>query len=218
MKPLNLPDIESRSWRSFQRTGLLDVYVGMLLLSLVTASLIRDLTGSSWLTLVTLIAMQGGAYVFYRWGRRSLIEPRLGAVRFGSLRRRSLQRLRIALIACAIVTAAVVALTATRNPGLRAFFDTLGIYGMPTAVAVIVGIPVAAIATVLEAPRLLLHGALIITSFFVRAGLEPVLSPALLSLTAQGTAAAASLAIGGTLLTRFLRNTKRLEPEEESHE
>ena len=217
MKPIDLQHIESRSWRSFQRTGLLDVYVGMLLLSLVTASLIRDLTGSSWLSLAALIALQGGGFGFYRWGRRALVEPRLGAVRFGASRRQSLERLRGALIVCTVVTAGIVVLTATRNPGLRVFFDTLGAYGMPTAVAIIVGVPVAAIAYVLETPRLLIHGALVIASFFVRAGLESVLCPAWLSLVSQGTAAVTSLAIGGCLLGRFLRTTKRIEFREESH-
>ena len=217
MKPLSLQQIESQSWLSFQRTGLLDLYVGILALSLVAASLVSHLAAPPWVALATLIVLQAGGLWFHSWGRRRIVEPRIGTVRFGTHRRQNLQRLRLALLVCSLVTVGIVILTALRSAALRAVFDALGAYSMPTLVALVVGIPTAAIAYVLEMPRLLLHGIAIAGSFFVRVALEPFLSPVLVDVAAHGTAAGAILIIGIVLFWRFLRNTPRISFQEDTH-
>lgn len=217
MKPLSLQQIESQSWLSFQRTGLLDLYVGILALSLVAASLVSHLAEPPWMALATLIVLQVGGLGFHRWGRRRIVEPRIGAVRFGAHRRRNLRRLRLALLACSLITVGIVILTALRSTALRSLFDALRAYGMPTLVALVVGIPTAAIAYVLEMPRLLLHGIVIAGSFFVRVALEPILPPVLVDVAAHGTAAGVILIIGIVLFLRFLRSTPRISFQEDDH-
>ena len=217
MKPLSLQQIESQSWLSFQRTGLLDLYVGILALSLVAASLVSHLAEPPWMSLATLIVVQTGGLWFHRWGRRRIVEPRIGTVRFGTHRRRNLQRLRLALLVCSLITVGIVLLTALKSAGIRNLFDAFGPYGMPALVALVVVVPTAAIAYVMEMPRLLLHGIFIAGSFFVRVALERILSPLLLDVVAHGTAAGVILIIGIVLFARFLRDTPRISFREDNH-
>lgn len=102
-----------------------------------------------------------------------------------------------------LITALLVVSTALgRSP--VSWFSALGIYALPTVIAFIIGLPFSAIAAVLESPRILLHGTLLIACPFALAATGHDVMAAIPGAIAFGVAGSISTGIGIASFVRFL--------------
>jgi hypothetical protein len=212
MRDLSLRTMEARSWKAWQQDGLFDMNFGILILAIGVSAFVEALGASPPLRLVTLIVLQFGGVLFYWLAKRRYASPRQGAVRFAPPRVRRTYTLRFALAACVLLLAGLVASTALGLSPLR-WFSQLGAYALPTAIALVVGLPLVAIATFLQFPRVLVHAALFIAAGFAltAAGhnfMSPI--PGGIAFAACGST---SIAIGAFYFVRFLRHVPRADQE-----
>lgn len=204
MKDLSLRTMEARSWKSRQQDGLFDMYFGILILAIGVSAAVEALGASAPLRLATLVVLQCGGVLFYWLAKRRFASPRQGAVRFAPPRVRRTHTLRFALAACVLLLAGLVASTALGRSPLQ-WFSQLGAYTLPTAIAVVVGLPLVAVATFLQFPRVLVHAALFIAAgFALTAAGHGYMSP-IPGAIAFGACGSTSFAIGAFYFVRFLR-------------
>lgn len=204
MRDLSLRAMEARSWKAWQQDGLFDMYFGILFLAIGVSALVEALGAPAPVRLATLVVLQFGGVLLFWLARRRYTTPRQGAVRFAPPRVRRTYTLRFALAACVLLLAGLVASTALGLSPLHCF-SQLGAYALPTAVAVVVGLPLVAIATFLQFPRVLVHAALFITAgFALTAAGHNFMSP-IPGAIAFGACGSTSFAIGTFYFVRFLR-------------
>jgi hypothetical protein len=204
MNELSLRTIESKTWKARQQDGLFDMYFGILFLAIGVSALVEALGAPAPVRLATLVVLQFGGVLFYWLAKRRYVSPRQGAVRFAPPRVRRTHTLAFALAACVLLLAGLVASTALGHSPLQ-WFSQLGAYTLPTAVAVVVGLPLVAIATFLQFPRVLVHAALFIAAgFALTAAGHDFMSP-IPGAIAFGACGTTSLAIGAFYFVRFLR-------------
>ncbi|MBU0595843.1 hypothetical protein KJ567_04070 [Candidatus Bipolaricaulota bacterium] len=203
MQDLSLRSIESRSWRAHQQDGLFDIYFGLLMLAIAISALVEALGAPDPFRLVALVVLQASAAGGFALAKRRYATPRLGAVKFGTNRRRRSHVLGIALAVCVLVTVGLVVLTAVGGSPL-VLFSRLGRYALPTAVALVVGIPLATIAVFLQFTRVLVHAAFfVVATFALTASGHGFMDP-IPGAIAFGACGSASLTIGLVNFLRFL--------------
>ena len=208
MQDLSLRSIESRSWKVRHQDGLFDIYFGVLILAIAVSAFVAALGAPPPLRLVTLIVLQFGSALLFWLAKRRYASPRQGAVRFAPTRVRRTHTLRFALAACVLLLAGLVVSTALGHSPLQ-WFSLLGPYALPTAIAVVVGLPLAAIAYFHQFPRVLVHAALFFgAGFALTAAGHNFMSP-IPGAIAFGISGLTSLAIGLVIFRRF---AKRLVP------
>lgn len=212
MNKLSLRAIESRSWKARQQDGLFDMYFGVLMLAISISALVEGFGAAPIFRLITLVVLQFSAAGGFALAKRRYATPRLGAVRFAAGRVRRTHVLRAALAACVLLTAASVALTAVGQSPIR-WFLALGDYALPTGVAVVVGIPLAAMAYFLEFPRILIHAALFLSAGFTLTALGYDFMDPFPGAIAFGISGSISLAIGAVIFVRFVRRIPRNRAE-----
>jgi len=215
MKALNLRSIETRSWKARHQDGLFDIYFGLLMLAIAISALISALGAPDPWRLVALVVLQFSAAGAYALAKRRFATPRLGAVKFGMGRIQRSRTLAIVLAACVLGTAGLVALTAIGGSPLG-LFDQLGRYALPTVVALVVGIPLAAIAMLLQFPRILVHAGLFITAAFGLTAAGHGFMDPIPGAIAFGACGSASLAIGMFYFIAFLRSSRDFMGGEEA--
>jgi hypothetical protein len=201
MEKLSLRWLESKSWRANQRDGLFDLFFATLFLGLGMGALADWLGAPDGVPLAVGVAIQVAGVVFLWLARRWITAPRLGRVRFGASRRRRVRTTRLVLAACVAVTAGVVTLTALGGLSGR----TVSRLTVSAIAALLVFVPLAAIAYFQEFPRMLLYAALFAAGEFGGTLLEGVAGLPAPRTIAFGGSALVSAAIGATILLRFLR-------------
>jgi hypothetical protein len=202
MSKLNLRDIESRSWKARQQDGLFDMYLGALMLAISISALVEALGAAPVVRLITLIVLQFSSAGGFALAKRRYATPRVGAVKFGASRVRRSRVLQAALGFCVLVTAVLVVWTAFGPSPLNL---RLGRYALPTVVTLVVGIPLTAIAIVLEFGRVLLHAALFAGATFALAASGQSFMAPIPGAIAFGASGAISTAIGAAIFGRFVR-------------
>jgi len=209
MQPINLTDLERRSWRAMNQDGLLDILFGFMLLGASVSALVGLCEPPDWLRIVSLSAIQFGGVFWMIWARRRYVVPRVGHVKFSERRVRKTRITRMLLAACVGVTVLLVVLTALSSRLGFSFIGEAGAWGAWGVISAVILVPIAAIAVFLDVPRLVLHGSLfvLVEFFLVVVGLEDAsrVAPALL----YGAASAISFSIGIPIFVRFLRNVPR---------
>lgn len=201
MDNLSLRRLESKSWRANQRDGLFDLFFASLFLGLGMAALADWLGAPDGVPLAVGVVIQAAGVVFLWVGRRWITAPRLGRVRFGASRRRRIRTTRLVLAACVVMTAGVVTLTALG--GLSG--KTVSRLTVSAVAALLVFVPLAAIAYFQEFPRMLVYAALFAAGEFGGTLLEGIDGLPAPRTIAFGVSALVSAAIGATILLRFLR-------------
>jgi len=204
MNELSLRTLESRSWKARQQDGLLDIYLGALMLAISISALTEALGAAPSFRLISLIVLQCSAGSGFVLARRHVATPRIGVVKFGADRAQRSRLLRVTLFACVLVTATLVALTAVGRSPLG-IFRGLGNYALPTLVSLVVGIPLTAIAVSLQFPRILVHTALFAAATFSLAASGHGFMDPTAGAIAFGASGAISTAIGAAIFGRFVR-------------
>jgi len=213
MENLSLRQLESKTWRANQRDGLFDLFFAALFLGLGMAALADWLGAPDGVPLAVGVVIQGVGVLSLWLGRRWITAPRLGRVRFGAARRQRVRTTRLVLAACVLMTAGVVTLTALG--GLSG--KTVSRLTVSAVAALLVFVPLAAIAYFQEFPRMLVYAALFAVGEFGGTLLEGIDGLPAPRTIAFGVSALASAAIGATILLRFLR-LPLLGPEQEDRD
>jgi hypothetical protein len=206
MNELSLRTIESRSWKTRQQDGLFDMYFGGLMLAISLSALVEALGAPDLFRLVALVVLQFSVAGGFGLAKRRYATPRVGAVKFGAGRVRRSRVMRVALGLCVLVTAALVVWTAFGPSPLNL---RLGRYALPTVVTLVVGIPLTAIAILLEFKRVLLHAALFAAATFALAASGHSFMAPIPGAIAFGASGSISVVIGAVIFARFVRRIPR---------
>lgn len=84
---VSLKQVERRAWRSFFEDGLLDMYVGLMLMVLGARDLFTNLFGSGLPTFGAGLVLAVLAFLPYWAGKRFISVPRMGRAKFGAARK-----------------------------------------------------------------------------------------------------------------------------------
>jgi hypothetical protein len=206
---LNLAQIERKAWMSYFDDGLLDIYLGVLLLILGLSDWFLDWLPSRLWGYGVYAALVGVACLGFWAGKRYITTPRLGRVLYGPTRQARRRRTRLILLVQIIAGVVVmgVLLATLARPSLAGIaLPRSALLAVAVGVWVMVGLGLVAYG--LDFTRGYLIAALYGMGF---AGSE-----LLDSATVFVLAAAVIAAIGLVVLARFLRKYP-VPAEETSH-
>jgi hypothetical protein len=136
---INLKEIERRAFRSTYEDGLLDLYLGLVVVGLSIFAY-KPTGGYSPVNIVLAVLGISVAGGLYRAGKKFITLPRMGQVRFGAARKRKATTLAIVLSAVVAIQVAVLGFTALAwaNPEARAqtnsFLTDRGLMDLAVAV------------------------------------------------------------------------------------
>ena len=215
MSTLHLRDIERHTWRMTQENGLIDVLFGFMLLAPCLGAVLERVATASSLRLVATLGIQFSGAALVWWARRVFVAPRIGRVRFAARRVRRIRSLCVVLAWCVLGTVTLVVLTALSNRLGFPFVSDLGGLSVWAIVAIVVLLPLASMAVVLEFPRYLLYGALIVGIEFLHLVLHVHRTMPYLDELAYGIVGLTAFAIGIPIFLRFLRSTRPSPSDEE---
>lgn len=196
---LDLKALERSVWRSYHDDGVLDIFLGLLLLGLGVASWVSLLGLAEWVILVADVIWVVPAILVFWAGKKFVTIPRIGIVEFGPKRRA--RRITISLVLSAsVLLGALVLVAVLRRPVWLG-----GVYPIPMLFAANALMVFGLGAYLLDLPRLAAYGLLfgipVPASAILRQQLELRQAPAMLF----AAAAAVILVVGTRLLLRFVR-------------
>jgi hypothetical protein len=199
----DLRKLERDAFRRFYEDGLFDVYLGLMLLAFVVASVAWEMLGDEAVSYVVMLALVLGVTVPLLAYRRRLLRQRLGRFSPGPRRKLRLTRTRWVLLGSVVLGVAVfgLATVATIGPG-SVDLVALVVPAIWFANAVVV---FGAMGYLLDVPRFYAYGlvgGLIMPLLVWPETLWGVAIPAWLIF---GAAALAVVALGLHKLRRFLR-------------
>jgi hypothetical protein len=196
---INLKEIEKRSYRSFFQTGLYDVAFGVLLLSFAIAPVIRDVIGRFYMPFIIIPAP-----LIMLFGRKYLIVPRLGIVKFGEKRESAKKKMMIISALSTTILAALLVLTvAGVFPGFIG--ETLSGVMFMLIVGIIVIILMGFIAYIMDFKNMLYYGLAIGIGIPTAEFLHGIVGVPLDSLITFGTLGSLLLIYGLVNLSHFLK-------------
>ena len=109
---INLQEIERKAWRSYFQDGLIDMFIGIIMVT----SAIRTFTDNVWFTFLIFV----GVFIMIG-GKRYITNPRVGVVKFGP--ERTMKRLKLgSLIGIAVIITVILVLPV---PFIRDFMKAL---------------------------------------------------------------------------------------------
>jgi hypothetical protein len=199
---MNLKEIERKAWRSTYQDGLLDIFLGMLLLAMAVGAWLSDSDFVWGLQTGVFVGLEMGALLVFILGKRLITVPRLGLVRFGP-KGKARQRRGVWLgAASALVGLAVlaIALIAKGNLEERLLWEVI----IPAAYVLNMLVVFSLGAYFLDVPRLYLVGLMYALALPLDMLLRAVFN-ADLTFLAFGAPAMVVLAMGAAVLVRFLR-------------
>jgi hypothetical protein len=102
---LNLKELEQKAFRSIYQDGLLDIYLGLIVICMTYFMFRREDEYGAW-NIFLMLACFGLAYAVFWAGKKFVTLPRMGQVTFGPSRRR--KKITLAFLLGAIVAVQVV--------------------------------------------------------------------------------------------------------------
>lgn len=124
---LNLKEIERKAFRSTYQDGLLDIYLGLVVM-FMSVFMYRPSSGYSPQNIFMMLGAFVVAFLLYWAGKKFITLPRMGQVRFGAIRKQKNTTLGLILGLVILVQVGIVGLTAagrlipTLGEQLAAFF------------------------------------------------------------------------------------------------
>lgn len=125
MSQMNLKELERKAFRSTYHDGLLDIYLGLVVICM-SIFLYRPATGYSPLNIFLMMASMGAAYALFWAGKRFITLPRMGQVKFGEKRARRKKTMMLILGAVVLIQIAFLGIQfiGWRNPEFGATLNT----------------------------------------------------------------------------------------------
>ena len=104
---MNLKDMERKAWRSLFQDGLLDIFMGLVLLAVGIPAMLPGLfTSELWQNAGAAVLMVLALFVYWL-GKRFITMPRIGRARFGPTRKAKLRKTAV-IYAISVVVGAIV--------------------------------------------------------------------------------------------------------------
>ncbi len=198
---MNLKEIERKAWRSTYQDGLLDIFLGLLLLAIAAGAWMSD-SGFMWgLQTGVFVGLEMGALLVFILGKRLITIPRAGLVRFGP-KGKARQRWGVWLgAASAVVGLAVlgIAVAANGHLGERLLWEVI----IPAAYVLNMLVVFSLGAYFLDAPRLYVIGLMYALALPLDMLLRAIFN-ADLTFLAFGIPALVVVVMGAVVLVRFL--------------
>jgi len=198
---IDLKEIEKKTWRSTLEDGLLDIYFGMLVLSIGLGITLGDLLPEPFDSLLPIILMIIGL-IFFLLGKKFITQPRLGIVKFGF--RQKTRKLKTAIV-LSINSIILLILFIIRlvNPDLRLIFP-IYIEGLIIGLLFIT-VPLCFAAYFLQYTRLYFIAILVGLSFFLSDLLSIVIQEPFDALVAFSITSSIIIILGILSLVKFIR-------------
>jgi hypothetical protein len=195
---ISLAQIERKAWMSYFDDGLLDIFLGLVLLIVGVSDLLGDSLGSRLWVYAVYALLVGMACLGYWAGKRFMTVPRLGRVVFGPARQARRRKTAIILVVQIIVGMLLTGMLAAallRVPLGGAPFSRSTLLAITVGLWAMIGVSL--IAYFLDYTR----GYLIATMYGIGfGGVELLGNPVTLFV-----AGAVTVALGTFVLIRFLR-------------
>ena len=123
---LNLKELERKAFRAIYQDGLWDMYFGVIVIC-ISIFVYRPETGYSAMNIILALCSMVVAYVLFWAGKKFIILPRMGQVRFGAQRKKRRFTLIIVLSVVVLIQIVLVAfqLLAWKNPEIGARFSSI---------------------------------------------------------------------------------------------
>lgn len=210
-----LPDLEALerdAFRRFYEDGLLDVFFGLMLMTMAVGSVLNEVFESEWQGLIGMLVIALVLVVWTQLQRRRLLRSRLGSFVPGPERRRKITMTRVALLA-SVALGLVLAILVS-----AIYSDTITVTDieiiMPAVWFVNAVLVLGAMAYFLDVPRLYFYG------FLFGSAMPLLILPDVLwdieipAWVAFGAPGLIMVIIGLVLLKRFLAAHPPLERED----
>lgn len=203
---MSLRAIESGSWKTMQQNGLFDLFFGMVL-SISAVSMLLDEPGVAAAIRIGATLALYAAGIAGNWlARKRYVVPRTGSVKPGADRRRRIRQSRLVLAISVLLTLALLALITIARFSPAHWLGELGGFAPPAMIGLIVLVPLAVLAYVLEYPRLVIHAVLFVGAEFATVALARSTLIPTAGAIAFVSVAVVSLTIGAVVFARFLRS------------
>ncbi|MFZ5516936.1 MAG: hypothetical protein ACOY90_09885 [Candidatus Zhuqueibacterota bacterium] len=211
---INLKEMERRAFVSYHRDGLIDLFLGFLLMvSVLSATLSANGVADSVRIAIYVPLMVVIGPVLYMVGKRYITIPRLGYVKFGPERRSQRKLMTIILVHVVLLT--LVIWTYTSRKTLGYFGSIMGTYGMSLIIVLIIMAFFSFAVYLTDYKRLYILGLIV-------AGIEPLhiiaernFDPKYVGLISSGIPGLILLVMGGVTLIQFLHKYEKIDSEVE---
>lgn len=160
---IDLKEIEKKTWRSTLEDGLLDIYFGLLVLSIGMGITLDDLLPEPFNAIITIIFMIIGL-IFFLLGKKYITQPRLGVVKLG-LKTKSRKIKTIIVLSINSIILLIIFIIRFVNPELRLIIPGY-LDGLITGLLFIT-VPLCFAAYFLQYPRLYFIAIMVGLSFFL---------------------------------------------------
>jgi hypothetical protein len=155
MTDITLEAMEKKAWKSTHEDGLVDIIIGILLVSFAVMPFIENLIGRWYILIAVPVPVLFAACLIY-YGKRHITAPRIGIAKFGAKRQADHKASVKLSILSLIVLVVLVSLTALSQ------FNMIGthISGLKVPLAIAVGVVtlMSVKARLLGIPRLATYG------------------------------------------------------------
>ncbi|UCD00820.1 MAG: hypothetical protein JSV23_08015 [Promethearchaeota archaeon] len=198
---IDLKEIEKKTWRSTLEDGLLDMYFGMLVLSIGLGITLGDLLPEPFDSLLPIILMIIGLILFLL-GKKFITQPRLGIVKFG-FRQKTRKLKTVLVLSINSIILLILFIIRLVNPDLRLIFPVY-IEGLIIGLLFIT-FPLCFAAYFLQYTRLYFIALLVGLSFFLSDLLSIILPEPFDALMAFGIVSVIIIIEGFIFLIKFLR-------------
>ncbi|MFX1378593.1 MAG: hypothetical protein ACFFA4_05830 [Promethearchaeota archaeon] len=198
---IDLKEIEKKTWKSTLEDGLLDIYFGMLVLSIGIGITLGDLLPEPFDSLLPIILIIIGLVLFLL-GKKFITQPRLGVVKFG-FRQKSRKLKIIIVLSINSVILLILFILRLVNPALRSIFPGY-IEGLIIGLLFITA-PLSFAAYFLQYTRLYFIAILVGLSFFLSELFFFIIPEPFDALTAFGIVSCIIIFIGVVSLVKFIR-------------
>jgi hypothetical protein len=205
----DLKSIERKAFQAFLNDGLLEMFIGILLLCMAAGDIL-DVIGASYRWTYLLIAVSVLVFV---WAKKRVTRPRIGRVVFGEKRRANRRKLMTLIILVQALTL-VVLVTVWTGRGSAGPVSGWGATARKLAAGfVFFTVPFGAMAWFLENPWMLIPAIL----GFSKEAFHGMLPKPWIALLTCGVGGAVLLAAGLLVFVRFIRKYP-LPEKEANHE
>jgi len=115
---INLKEVEKRIWSSIFQDGLIDIFIGCIVLMFALAPILSESIGDFWSSFIFL-PFWALIYILILVTKRNIIIPRTGIVKFGSIRKKKLITVNILIssVICLGLILGIILLTDFNVPG-----------------------------------------------------------------------------------------------------
>ncbi len=203
----DLKKIERNVYTSFHQDGLIDLFLGFIMLVSILSSALdtRGVSDSVRIAIyVPLMVVLGP--VLYMLGKRYITFPRMGYVKLGSKQKRKRRTIIFAIITAVLITLIILTLTVANKPGKMnsVFGIKTEFWSSALVTLIIIGI-FSTIAFILGVPRFFLLGIIVGMSEPLYMLMKHFTNIKYIGLISYGIPGVILLIMGTVILRRFIR-------------